>query len=84
MKIHELAKQLELAINNKINDLKETGEQYKTLTQQLEQMEAKLIDIYEELKPVEYMIAKQNPQTIEFFGALGNLSSKKQSEKKKK
>ncbi len=74
MDIPELVEKLEFIINNKMDEFKRLGAEWKQIQndaiQRIEVLQSKMRDIAVELNPVQYIVNQNNPDFKEIFDIL--------------
>lgn len=73
MTIAELAAKLQTKIDSEISTFCELYDKTKSLTKEIEDLEAKMTNIVMELEPVESLVLVQNPQLEKIFETLKKI-----------
>jgi len=71
--INKLFSQLETEINTRMDEFSKVGAQAKKLQKEAKIKQDRMIEIYNELKPVHAIIREQNPKYKELFDAMEGL-----------
>ena len=76
MTIKELASLLQKRIDIRMESFMELHDKLKAITLEIEDLEKKMVEIINELEPVESLIYNQNPQLQRIFESLKKVYEK--------
>jgi len=77
MSIKKLTKELEKAINEKMDQFSQLGKKAKAAQKVLDKHYLEMSEIVEELKPVEFLVRHQYPKHCDLFDVLLEFKEKK-------
>ena len=78
MSIKKLTKELEKAINERLDEFSQLGKKAKATQKTIDKIYMAMSEIAEELKPVEFLIKHHHPKHCDLFDTLLEFKSKRE------